>query len=303
MKIKKYPAISKVLAGAEKVRADAQEIKKKVDNLPPASKRDMISELYHAIAVSLGVPEERIEAMKDFLYNRMSDSEVNSEWKSIQNGNAAKLVRMFQALQIPGMAEKHAEKLMDLEQLHMQIAEGLGRTKEAGQEVDPEVYEAIDKMVVDFADEFVAEMSGQKVLPKPGKKQRLLNSYPALSKILAKASSKWHILDWTGSVMFGDKQFSSFEDAEEFLSGELGEGYETDRDEYEIIPDKGSRDTRYLDPQDPRGGGKKALESLSEAGTVECKHCGEPIYVADDETTPGNPWAGTCPHCKKSSEV
>ena len=177
--------LEKAKSGLE-VNSDAQEIKIRVENLPPASKRDMISELYTAIAHSLQVPEERIGAMKNFLYNQMSDSEVNSEWKSIQNGNAAKLVKMFRQLQVPGMAEKHADKMMDLEKLHQQIAEGIHRTKEAGGEVDPKTFEAVEKIVVDFADEFMAEMSGQKALPGK-KKQKLLNSYPTLARVLAEA--------------------------------------------------------------------------------------------------------------------
>lgn len=67
---------------------------------------------------------------------------------------------------------------------------------------------------------------------------------------------KWHIVDWTNKICFGGQQFDSFEDAEEFLSTQLGDKYEADREEYEIIPAKGSRETRYLDPKDPRHGQK-----------------------------------------------
>lgn len=46
----------------------------------------------------------------------------------------------------------------------------------------------------------------------------------------------WIIQDWTGNLMdFG--RFKTFEDAEEFLSIRLGDDYETDRCEYDIIMD------------------------------------------------------------------
>jgi hypothetical protein len=76
-------------------------------------------------------------------------------------------------------------------------------------------------------------------------------------------SHKWHIIDWAGNVKFDGKEFNSFDDAEEFLCTKLGDSYETDRQEYEVIPSKGSRETRYLDPKDPRSG-KKAVESEGE---------------------------------------
>jgi hypothetical protein len=45
------------------------------------------------------------------------------------------------------------------------------------------------------------------------------------------------IQDWTGKVCFLGEEFNSFDDAEEFLSKELGADYETDRQEYEITSD------------------------------------------------------------------
>lgn len=52
-------------------------------------------------------------------------------------------------------------------------------------------------------------------------------------------SNLWIIEDWAGNVMFLGKLFDSFEDAEEFLSGQIH--YDDDpnldeRGEYEIVP-------------------------------------------------------------------
>jgi len=46
---------------------------------------------------------------------------------------------------------------------------------------------------------------------------------------------KFMIFDWTGSLKFDGKGFNSFESAEEYLSEYLGDTYETDRQEYEIM--------------------------------------------------------------------
>jgi hypothetical protein len=72
-------------------------------------------------------------------------------------------------------------------------------------------------------------------------KAKAVNS--ALAKVLAadyhsKTALKnpWVIKDWAGNLMdFG--RFKTFDDAEEFLSEKLGDGYETDRGEYEIQKD------------------------------------------------------------------
>lgn len=45
---------------------------------------------------------------------------------------------------------------------------------------------------------------------------------------------RFHILDWAGNVKFNGRDFSSFDDAEDFLSDFLGEAYENDRQEYTI---------------------------------------------------------------------
>lgn len=44
----------------------------------------------------------------------------------------------------------------------------------------------------------------------------------------------WIIKDWAGNTCFFGKKFKSFEDGEEFLSEQLGDDYEEDRQEYEI---------------------------------------------------------------------
>jgi len=56
--------------------------------------------------------------------------------------------------------------------------------------------------------------------------------------------SSWIIMDWAGNkFLFPDnsteshaKEFSSFEEAEAFLAEKLGDKYDTDRQEYEIVP-------------------------------------------------------------------
>jgi hypothetical protein len=42
------------------------------------------------------------------------------------------------------------------------------------------------------------------------------------------------IKDWADNRPFGEQQFSSFEEAEEYLSEYLGDSYDTDRQEYYI---------------------------------------------------------------------
>jgi hypothetical protein len=43
---------------------------------------------------------------------------------------------------------------------------------------------------------------------------------------------KWIIKDWAGNHLFQKYQWSSFDDAEYFLDEQLGDNYETDREEY-----------------------------------------------------------------------
>lgn len=45
---------------------------------------------------------------------------------------------------------------------------------------------------------------------------------------------QWVIKDWAGNVCFNGQQFNDFNDAEDFLSEELGDDYELDRQEYNI---------------------------------------------------------------------
>ena len=63
-----------------------------------------------------------------------------------------------------------------------------------------------------------------------GTGQRLKNKWGV------RAMSTWIIRDWAGNVCFGGITFESFEDGEEWLSIQLGDEYETDRQEYEIEP-------------------------------------------------------------------
>lgn len=44
----------------------------------------------------------------------------------------------------------------------------------------------------------------------------------------------WIIKDWAGNECFDGETFKSFDAAEEFLSEQLGDDYEEDRQEYEI---------------------------------------------------------------------
>lgn len=66
---------------------------------------------------------------------------------------------------------------------------------------------------------------------------------------------KFYIQDWAGNACFHGREFESFDDAEEFLSERLGNSYETDREEYDIVQGK-LRATNCLDPRDPRAGFK-----------------------------------------------
>lgn len=45
------------------------------------------------------------------------------------------------------------------------------------------------------------------------------------------------IIDWAGNHLFQDETWADFDDAEEFLSLRLGDDYETDREEYYIVPE------------------------------------------------------------------
>ena len=45
----------------------------------------------------------------------------------------------------------------------------------------------------------------------------------------------WIIKDWAGNLCFHDKEFNSFNDAEEYLSEYLGDNYDEDRSEYYIV--------------------------------------------------------------------
>jgi len=149
----------------------------KEEILPPIVLRDVIATLYESIFRSLSAPEEQIEFMKRALRDRtFSDRMIQQEWRSIQKGNVKKVVDMLKQMQQPGMAEQHPERLAELQDLHQQVAEGVLRTLEAGEEIDPSTYEAVEKIVTDFADDFVAEMQGEKRLKGPEEMKRLEGS-------------------------------------------------------------------------------------------------------------------------------
>jgi hypothetical protein len=44
----------------------------------------------------------------------------------------------------------------------------------------------------------------------------------------------WIVCDWAGNICFDNRKFQSFEDVEEFLICQLGDKYDTDRQEYYI---------------------------------------------------------------------
>ncbi len=46
---------------------------------------------------------------------------------------------------------------------------------------------------------------------------------------------KYIIYDWCCNDVFNSKSFKTFDDAEMYLSEFLGDNYDTDRQEYEII--------------------------------------------------------------------
>lgn len=47
---------------------------------------------------------------------------------------------------------------------------------------------------------------------------------------------RYIIRDWAGNVCFHGEQFKSEDDAEEFLANVLNDNYETDREEYNVLP-------------------------------------------------------------------
>ena len=58
--------------------------------------------------------------------------------------------------------------------------------------------------------------------------------------------NSWIIKDWAGNLCLFGKEFESFDDAEEFLCETLDDNYTEDRQEYEITPNNGWREARYL---------------------------------------------------------
>jgi hypothetical protein len=48
-------------------------------------------------------------------------------------------------------------------------------------------------------------------------------------------NQSWYIVDWANNHIFGNMNWKSFDDAEEFLCEFLDDNYETDRQEYYIL--------------------------------------------------------------------
>ena len=45
----------------------------------------------------------------------------------------------------------------------------------------------------------------------------------------------WIIKDWANNICFNGQAFDDYLDAEDFLASELGDNYDTDRQEYYIM--------------------------------------------------------------------
>ena len=74
---------------------------------------------------------------------------------------------------------------------------------------------------------------------------------------LKQTAPKFIIQDWTGKVCFEAQTFPSFDDAEEFLCVQLDEHYDLERGEFEITTVGEVKETKFLDPNDPRSGQRK----------------------------------------------
>ena len=71
---------------------------------------------------------------------------------------------------------------------------------------------------------------------------------------------KYAIYDWTGVELIAYGYFESFDDAWDYILGDLTDRLgltEEDYGEYQVL-EHDSRDTRYLDPNDVRKGKVKA---------------------------------------------
>lgn len=111
-----------------------------------------------------------------------------------------------------------------------------------------------------------------------------LNTYwEKKAKSSASAEGKFHIVDWMSNVMFDGQKFDSFDDAEAFLSEALGEEYEESRQDFSIIPDKGSRDPRYLEPNHPAAKIKKAVSATKAASLEQLKEAMHKAKVSYEE--------------------
>lgn len=149
------------------------------------------------------------------------------------------------------------------------------------------MHKQVQKKNPDYNDEQVKNTIGSiwydKLTPKKRSeiRSREGKEYGPAESVTEAGEGKWHIVDWTGKLMFDGQKFGSFDDAEDFLSTKLGSDYETDRGEYDIIPDKGSRETSHLHLDHP-GKGKMAKEGVDEAAQA----AQDPKSVKGKDMTP-----------------
>lgn len=70
------------------------------------------------------------------------------------------------------------------------------------------------------------------------------------------SKQKFIIVDWANNICFKGKTFPSFEDAWGFIREKFDhlpeKEFDEEMGEYSVVPDGARRDSRYLDPNDPR---------------------------------------------------
>jgi hypothetical protein len=178
MDAKRFPTLAKVLAASPNLPAPAE-------NLLPADQREMIARLYEELGAKVfGFPEDHTKWIGQMVRTQMTDNEIKHEWDFIQKGNVHKLVDMFQKMGQPGAAERHPDRMKEMEDLHRDISEGLMKYREAGKEIEPEAFEMVDKTLMNFVDKFLGELDDQ--LPAPAAKPAL----PGPKKRLPKSPKK-----------------------------------------------------------------------------------------------------------------
>jgi hypothetical protein len=157
----KYPTLTRILGASPLVVPSDKKLT--VD-----MKREIIKDLYGTIGERVfGFDADRVAWMHQALDSIASDKDIEREWKSIQNGNVEKFLKMIGQLKGAG-----PEADLDIEQLQNiweQVAEGIIKTKEAHQEIDDKTWDMVEKHVMDFVDE-VSEKLNKKALPDARKK-------------------------------------------------------------------------------------------------------------------------------------